>query len=161
MNRSKSYAGRKLPRDNSSQFLGKLSKSNSSLFVSGRLQTKPAHPDKTTITVRGAEVPRYRWKTERNSSLEEVLAKMKKGKVDHTAHLKDSCLQVNGPLDSGPFSSSTQDQQRGPASRAQDPKWSTELKKIERDMVDKIMDENAISLSLPMVPEQFHMRKRH
>eukprot|EP00930_Biecheleria_cincta_P022944 TRINITY_DN16648_c0_g1_i2.p1 TRINITY_DN16648_c0_g1~~TRINITY_DN16648_c0_g1_i2.p1 ORF type:complete len:148 (-),score=30.38 TRINITY_DN16648_c0_g1_i2:627-1070(-) len=136
-------------------------KGKSSLLVSGRLQTAPAQADKHTITVRGAEVPRYQWKTERNGSLEEVLAKMRKNKTDHSAHLKQSCLQVHGPANSGPFTSSTQDQQRGPASRAQDPKWSTELKKIERDMIDQIQDENAISVSLPMVPERKHMRKRH
>eukprot|EP00441_Pelagodinium_beii_P019323 CAMPEP_0197669206 /NCGR_PEP_ID=MMETSP1338-20131121/71375_1 /TAXON_ID=43686 ORGANISM="Pelagodinium beii, Strain RCC1491" /NCGR_SAMPLE_ID=MMETSP1338 /ASSEMBLY_ACC=CAM_ASM_000754 /LENGTH=116 /DNA_ID=CAMNT_0043248719 /DNA_START=27 /DNA_END=374 /DNA_ORIENTATION=- len=86
-------------------------------------------------TVPGTNVPRYHWTTQRNTTLAEVLAKMKKSKHDPAAHLKQHCLQMGAKTD---WVSNTQDQQRGPASKAQDPKWSTELKAIETRMVGKI-----------------------
>eukprot|EP00931_Biecheleriopsis_adriatica_P076231 TRINITY_DN49963_c0_g1_i1.p1 TRINITY_DN49963_c0_g1~~TRINITY_DN49963_c0_g1_i1.p1 ORF type:complete len:169 (-),score=36.66 TRINITY_DN49963_c0_g1_i1:70-546(-) len=148
-----SKPSRALPRA-----LPRKASSSSSLLASGQLQTASASD--LTISIGGVEMPRYRFKTERSCSLQEHLAKMKKTKVDHSAHLKESPLQMRGPAHRGPWTSNTQDQQRGPAVKAQDPKWSTEIKQIDADIIGSIQLENTISVSLPMVPEMPHMRGR-
>eukprot|EP00931_Biecheleriopsis_adriatica_P061452 TRINITY_DN36951_c0_g1_i1.p1 TRINITY_DN36951_c0_g1~~TRINITY_DN36951_c0_g1_i1.p1 ORF type:complete len:159 (-),score=24.19 TRINITY_DN36951_c0_g1_i1:68-544(-) len=106
--------------------------------------------------VPGTSIPRYHWTTERSNSLGDILAKMKKSKNDPAAHLRQSCLQMGVRTN---WETTTRNQQWVPASKAQEPRWSSELRAIDNEIIDKIHQENRLSGSLPISPEMAFLRK--
>mmetsp|Transcript_47018 Transcript_47018/g.102324 ORF Transcript_47018/g.102324 Transcript_47018/m.102324 type:complete len:164 (+) Transcript_47018:49-540(+) len=74
-------------------------------------------------------------------SLGETLARMRKVKPDHTAHLRRSPLQMGAPSS---FTTTYMHSTSQPISKANDPKWSTDLKKMDRRLGEKNKYERAL-----------------
>jgi len=85
--------------------------------------------------------------TERNCSFGDLLVEMKSRKVasDPAAHLKRSSLQMGVATS---YMSTSKSQMIGPVAKAQDPKWSTDLKKVDAVIGLKIQYENRLSASV-------------
>lgn len=100
--------------------------------------------------------------TERNCSFGDVLAQMRSRKLarDPVGHLKQSCLQMGVRTE---YLTTSKGQQLGPVAKAQDPKWSTELKKVDAFIGLKIQYENRLSASLPgsISPEPKYLPKTY
>eukprot|EP00930_Biecheleria_cincta_P060769 TRINITY_DN46374_c0_g1_i1.p1 TRINITY_DN46374_c0_g1~~TRINITY_DN46374_c0_g1_i1.p1 ORF type:complete len:226 (+),score=33.24 TRINITY_DN46374_c0_g1_i1:200-877(+) len=85
--------------------------------------------------------------TERNCTFGDLLAQMRNRKLseDPVGHLKQSCLQMGVRTE---YMTTSKHQQLGPIAKAQDPKWSTDLKRIDAVIGLKIQYENRLSASL-------------
>lgn len=85
--------------------------------------------------------------TERNCSFGDLLAQMRSRKLaeDPAGHLKQSCLQMGVTTE---YLTTSKCQQLGPVAKAQDPKWSTDLKKVDAAIGLKIQYENRLSASV-------------
>ncbi|CAE7644559.1 unnamed protein product [Symbiodinium pilosum] len=56
------------------------------------------------------------------------------------------------------WTSTTRSQLQDAPSKANDPKWSTELRAIDSNIVDMIRMENTMSRSVALVPEPIHLK---
>jgi hypothetical protein len=95
--------------------------------------------------------------TTKNSRLRDVLAKMKKDKVDHTAHLRRCAIQMGVPAQ---LTSCYMAQSTEPIQKAADPKWSSDLKRMDAKVGKRIQYETRLSASGPtLCPELHNMYK--
>eukprot|EP00931_Biecheleriopsis_adriatica_P070818 TRINITY_DN4462_c0_g1_i1.p1 TRINITY_DN4462_c0_g1~~TRINITY_DN4462_c0_g1_i1.p1 ORF type:complete len:260 (+),score=51.60 TRINITY_DN4462_c0_g1_i1:79-780(+) len=96
--------------------------------------------------------------TERYCTLAETLAKMKKVKEDAGAHLKVFPIQMGARIN---YTSTYQSAVATPVAKANDPKWSTDLKNIDAKIGAKIKYENSLSAATPgsISPEMAYLPK--
>lgn len=96
----------------------------------------------------------------KTSALAETLARMKKVKRDHTAHLRRSPLQMGVPQN---LTSSYTFGTLQPVQKANDPKWSTELRLLDKRMGAKNLYDARLTASITgaMLPEPMFFPKTH
>mmetsp|Transcript_107466 Transcript_107466/g.347121 ORF Transcript_107466/g.347121 Transcript_107466/m.347121 type:complete len:229 (+) Transcript_107466:52-738(+) len=97
---------------------------------------------------------------QRSSSLAEVLAKMKKVKKDHSAHLRRHPMNMCMPPQ---LTSSYTAGMAEPMAKMMDPKWSTELREMDRKMGEKNKYDVRLTASITggISPEPAFFPKRH
>mmetsp|Transcript_44412 Transcript_44412/g.92504 ORF Transcript_44412/g.92504 Transcript_44412/m.92504 type:complete len:162 (-) Transcript_44412:10-495(-) len=90
--------------------------------------------------------------SDRKTSLHETLARMKKARRDPAGHLRRSPLQMGCPP---AFVTSYTNSVMQPVQKANDPKWSTDLKRLDRNLGQKNKYDVRLTAATPgsMSPE--------
>mmetsp|Transcript_95400 Transcript_95400/g.274737 ORF Transcript_95400/g.274737 Transcript_95400/m.274737 type:complete len:198 (-) Transcript_95400:53-646(-) len=108
--------------------------------------------------IQGSAAPAPEAEVERRPTLAETLARMKKVKKDHAAHLRLHPVQMGLPMTlTSTYTAGTLQ----PVQKASDPKWSSELRALDVKIGQKFRYDNRLTASVSgsISPEPMHFPK--